>query len=199
MKRFLRFIDPFIAGGFVGSLFAGLITPHQLKLIVSALDVRVLTLGSLAASVFPLMTGLAFERRRLVRRMYAALPVVMGAEVALTAASILFQSLNLSLYYIASMLIFGVVTSTVMYLLQIMKQRRYRRQRAAFDRRYTMADASGYLAGSLLALGNWPALENIRVLLALGLLQTVLVYLLYLRCYRRRKGGVVDTRSGTPS
>ncbi len=143
MNRIIRSIDPYIFGGFVGSLFAGLITPYHIKLIASALDVRVITLGSLAGSLFPFLTGLAFENRRLVRRMYAQLPLIMTAEVALTAAAVLLYALDLSLYYLASMIVFGTFTSAVMYLLQILKQRRYRRGRAAFDRRYAMADAGG--------------------------------------------------------
>jgi Kef-type K+ transport system membrane component KefB len=184
MKRIIRSIDPFILGGFVGSLFAGLITPYHIKLVASALDVRVITLGSLAGSLFPFLTGLAFENQRLVRRWYAQLPLIMTAEVGLTAAAILLYALDLSLYYLASMIVFGTFTSAVMYLLQILKQRRYRRGRAAFDRRYAMADAAGYLAGSLVALANLPPFSDLRVLLALSLGQTAVVYLIYLRCYR---------------
>jgi len=183
MNRTIRSIDPYIFGGFVGSLFAGLITPYHIKLIASALDVRVITLGSLAGSLFPFLTGLAFENRRLARRWYARLPLIMTAEVGLSAATILLFILDLSLYYLASMIVFGTFTSAVMYLLQILKQRRYRRGRASFDRRYAMADAAGYLAGSLVALTDWRAFSDLRVLLALSLGQTAVVYLIYLRCY----------------
>jgi Kef-type K+ transport system membrane component KefB len=183
MNRTIRSIDPYILGGFVGSLFAGLISPYHIKLIASALDVRVITLGSLAGSLFPFLIGLAFENRRLARRLYAQLPLIMTAEVGLTAAAILLYALDLSLYYLASMLVFGTFTSAVMYLLQVLKQRRYRRGRAAFDRRYAMADAAGYLAGSLLALADLPLLNDLRALLALSLGQTAVVYLVYLRCY----------------
>jgi hypothetical protein len=209
MKRFIRSIDPFILGGFAGSLIAGLITPYHIKLIASALDVRIITLGSLAGSLFPFLTGLAFENRGLVRRLYARLPLIMTVEIGLTAAAILMFFLDLSYYYITSMIVFGTFTTTVMYLLQILKQRRYRRGRAAFDRRYHMADAAGYLAGSLLALAEWPLLADLRVLLALSLVQTAVVNLLYLRCYpawRRAtvkrsvvKRGVVDKRVTVPS
>ena len=169
MKRFIRSIDPYIFGGFVGSLFAGLITPYHIKLIASALDVRVIVLGSLAGSLFPFVTGLALENRRLARRLYAQLPLIMTAEVGLTAAAVMLYFLDLSIYYVASMIVFGTFTSAVMYLLQILKQRRYRRGRAAFDRRYAMADAAGYLTGSLLALTDWRPLGDLRVLLALSL------------------------------
>ena len=81
-----------------------------------------------------------------------------------------------------------------MYLLQILKQRRYRQGRAAFDRRYAMADAAGYLAGSLLALTDWRPLGDLRVLLALSLAQTAVVYLFYLRCWRAHRRGIVDKR-----
>jgi len=184
MNRIIRSIDPYIFGGFVGSLFAGLISPYHIKLIASALDVRVITLGSLAGSLFPFLTGLVFENRRLAWRFYAQLPLIMTAEVGLTAAAITLYVLDLSLYYVASMIVFGTFTSAVMYLLQILKQRRYRRGRAAFDRRYAMADAAGYLAGSLLALTDLPLFSDLRVLLALSLGQTAVVYLIYLRCYR---------------
>jgi hypothetical protein len=194
MKRFIASIDPFIFGGFVGSLFAGLITPYHIKLIASALEVRVITLGSLAGSLFPFLTGLALEDRRLARRLYTQLPLIMTAEVALTAAAILLYALDLSLYYLASMLVFGTLTSAVMYLLQILKQRRYRRGRAAFDRRYAMADAAGYLAGGLVALVDLKPLSDLRVLLALGLGQTAVVYLIYLRCFSHRRGGRAAAR-----
>lgn len=194
MKRFIRSIDPYIFGGFVGSLFAGLITPYHIKLIASALDVRVIVLGSLAGSLFPFVTGLALENRRLARRLYAQLPLIMTAEVGLTAAAVLLYFLDLSIYYVASMIVFGTFTSAVMYLLQILKQRRYRRGRAAFDRRYAMADAAGYLAGSLLALTDWRPLGDLRVLLALSLAQTAIVYLIYLRCWRAHRRGIVDKR-----
>ena len=184
MKRYIRSIDPYILGGFVGSLFAGLVTPYYVKLVASALDVRVITLGSLAGSLFPFLTGLAFEKRRLTQKFYAQLPLIMGVELLLSMAAVLLYFLDLSYYYVASMIVFGTFTSAVTYLLQIMKQRRYRRGRAAFDRRCAMADAAGYLAGSLLALADWRLLSDTKVLLALGLAQTSVVYLLYLRCYR---------------
>ena len=187
MKRFIRSIDPFIVGGWIGSFFTGVITPHQIKLILSNLDVRVITIGSLIGSLFPLLTGLALENRRLVRRLYAHLPLLMLAEVLLVLASLGFYALSRSYYYIFSMAVFGLFSSTVMYLLQILKQRRYRRKRASFDRRYAMADACGYLAGSLLVLAGWRPVQDVKVLLALGLLQTLLVYLLYLRCYRAQR------------
>jgi hypothetical protein len=144
-----------------------------------------------------------FENRRLVRRLYVQLPLIMSVEVGLTAAAILLYALDLSLYYLASMLVFGTFTSAVMYLLQVLKQRRYRRGRAAFDRRYAMADAAGYLAGSLLALADLPAMNDLRVLLALSLGQTAVVYLIYLRCYlpgrrpARRKAARAASRSDT--
>jgi Kef-type K+ transport system membrane component KefB len=184
MKSWIRSIDPYILGGFVGSLLAGLITPYHVKLIVSVLDVRVITLGSLAGSLFPFLTGLAFENRRLARKLYEQLPLIMSAEVLLTMAAILLYFLDLSYYYVASMIVFGTFSSAVIYLLQILKQRRYRRGRAAFDRRYAMADAAGYLAGSLLALADLQMFSDLRVLLALGLTQTTVVNLLYLRCCR---------------
>jgi hypothetical protein len=199
MKRYIRSIDPFILGGLFGSLIAGLVTPYHIKLIASALDVRVITLGSLAGSLFPFLTGLAFENRRLARRLYKRLPLIMIVEIGLTTASILMFFLDLSYYYISSMIVFGTFTSAVIYLLQILKQKRYRRGRAAFDRRYHMADAAGYLAGSLLALADWRLLADLRVLLALGLVQTAVVNLLYLRCFpawtqAAAKRGVVDKR-----
>lgn len=187
MKRIFRSIDLFILGGWIGSLFAGIITPNYIKLIVSALDVKIISIGSLIASLFPFLTGLFFENRRLVRKLYALLPLVMLAELALNIASIFLYSLNSAVYYLASMMVFGLFSSTVMYLLQILKQRRYRRKRASFDRRYAMADASGYLVGSLLVFTDWSLIRNVHVLLGLGLLQTALVYLLFLYCYRRQK------------
>jgi len=210
MKRYIRSIDPFILGGFAGSLFAGVITPYHIKLIASALDVRVITLGSLAGALFPFLTGLAFENRRLVRRLYAQLPLIMTVEVGLTAGAILMFFLGLSYYYIASMVVFGTFTSAVMYLLQILKQRRYRRGRAVFDRRFAMADAAGFLAGSLLALADWRLLSDLRLLLALSLAQVGVVNLLYLRCYpaawrrtsARRgapRGRLVDKQAVVPS
>jgi len=209
MKRPTKTIDAFILGGGISSFFSGLITPNYTKLILSNLDLKVLSAGSLIAALLPLITGLFFENKRLVKRLYGLLPLVMLTEVLLTVASIFLSSLDLALYYVTAMAVFGLFSSTVMYLLQVLKQKRYAGKRAAFDRRYAMADAGGYLAGSLLVFANLIPLEGVYPLLVLGFLQTLIVYLLFLACYRKprrvvgrrapvrsRPGGSVPARGG---
>jgi hypothetical protein len=63
-----------------------------------------------------------------------------------------------------------------------------------------MADACGYLAGSLLVLTDWRAIRSVQVHLALGLLQTIVVYLLYMRYYcSQRRSLRFAARSWPPS
>jgi hypothetical protein len=187
MKRFFKAFDTFIIGGCFSSLCAGIIYPHYIKLIVATLDVQVIAIGSFIASLFPLVSGLFFENPNLYRKLYTLLPLVMYMEIGFTALSIFVSSLNMVAYYVMAMVILGLFTSTVMYLLQGVKEKCYRKNRSVFERRYAMADSFGYLMGSILVFCKLVAIERVYMVLFLGLLQTITVYLLFLYSFRRVK------------
>ena len=187
MKRFFRSLDAFIIGGFTGSLFSGIINPSYIKLIVVHLDMQVIAVGSFCASFFPLLTGLFLENPKFYRKLYSLLPAVMSLEIGFTVLSILFTSLNMAIYYVAAMIVLGLFTSTVMYLLQGLKDKRYGQVRAAFERRYAMADALGYLVGSAVVFFKLFWIERVYAVLLLGLMQTIVIYLLFLYSYARQE------------
>lgn len=189
MKRLRNVCDLLILGGFISSLFTGLLYPHYIKLVLSSLDLKVLSLGYFFASGFPFLTGMFLESRRLYRKLYALLPAVMIVEIAVTAAAIFLSTLDLSAYYLAAMVVFGLFSTTVTFLLQRLKEKRYARTRAAFERRYSMADALGYLLGSLLVFWELLPINRVHTVLILGLLQTTFVYILTMLSYRKVEGG----------
>jgi hypothetical protein len=185
MKRFLKSLDALIIGGWVSSLFTGITYPNYLKLIVSNLDVQVIAVGSFLASFFPLVSGMFFEKPNFYKKLYSLLPLVMYFEIGFTIFSIFVSSMNMVAYYVMTMVILGLFTSTVMYLLQGVKEKKYARNRATFERRYAMADSFGYLVGSMLVFCNVIKIERVFIVLFLGLLQTVIVYLLFLCSYNQ--------------
>jgi hypothetical protein len=185
MKRFLKSLDAFIIGGWVSSLFTGITYPNYLKLIVSNLDVQVIAVGSFLASFFPLVSGMFFEKPDFYKKLYSLLPVVMYVEIGFTILSIFVSSMNMVAYYVMAMVILGLFTSTVMYLLQGVKEKKYAKNRATFERRYAMADSFGYLIGSMLVFCNVIKIEQVFIVLFLGLLQTIIVYLLFLCSYNQ--------------
>jgi hypothetical protein len=187
MRRRSKPFDALIIGGCISSLFTGIVNPSYIKLIVSNLDVKMISLGSLIAAGLPFLTGMLLENQRLFRRLYALLPGVMLVEVVLTVLSVAVFSLNAAAYYLTAMVVFGLFSSTVMHLLQELKQRRYRRNRATFERRCTMADALGYLMGSLLIFLDVLVIESVQAILVLGFVQTASVYLFYLVAYRPKR------------
>ena len=185
MKRFIKSLDAFIIGGWVSSLFTGITYPNYLKLIVSKLDVQVIAVGSFLASFFPLVSGMFFEKPNFYKKLYSLLPLVMYVEIGFTMLSIFVSSMNMVAYYVMTMVILGLFTSTVMYLLQGVKEKKYAGRRATFERRYAMADSFGYLVGSMLVFCSILRIERVFIVLLLGLLQTVIVYLLFLCSYNR--------------
>ena len=56
----------------------------------------------------------------------------MAVEVALTILSAAVFAVGAAVYYLAAMIVFGLFSSTVMHLLQELKQRRCRRGRASW-------------------------------------------------------------------
>ena len=194
-------LDALIVGGGLSSLFTGVINPSYIKLILSDLDVRVISLGSLISAGLPFLTGMLLENRRVHARLYALLPTVMAVEAALTLFSVFIFAVDAAIWYLSAMILFGLFSSTVMHLLQELKQRRYRRGRAIFERRAAMADALGCMVGSALVFSDALVITDVWAVLLLGFLQTALVYLLYLQAYRRRapKPSVRRAGGGAPA
>ncbi len=185
MKRHKIFGDPFILGGFVASFFTGFLYPAYVTLILARLDARVIALGSILSGGFPVVIGLALENRRLHDWLYALLPAIMVSEVAIGFVSVFVARADLDAYYIVTMLVLGVFTSAVMYLLQSVKERRYRRSRAAFDRRYATADALGFLAGSGVSMAGVLRIDDPLIVASLFALQTAAVYAMLLAARRK--------------
>lgn len=184
MKTKVVRVDVFVLSGFIASLFNGFLNPLYVSMILARLDPRILALGSFMASGFPVIVGAVLGNRGVFRRLSAALPAVMLAELALAGAAVLLAVVDLSAYYLASMLILGVFSSSVIYLLQKVKEARYRSARAAFDRRAEMADGLGLLAGSALSVACVTLLQTPVAVAALGALQTAVVYGLFLLLHR---------------
>jgi len=185
MKKNRHPLDAFVLSGFVASLFSGFLNPLYVSLILSRLDGTVIVVGSFMASAFPVLVGLALGRPAVFGKLYAALPLVMLAELVAALASAALAVVDLRAYFLVSMFVFGAFSSSVVYLLQKIKEVRYRRNRAAFDRRCDMADAAGLLAGSVLAFVGVSVLRDARTVAAAGAVQTAVVYGLFLLIFRR--------------
>jgi hypothetical protein len=185
MKKLKVFLDVFVLSGFVSSFFYGFLNPLYISVILVHLDPRVIAVGSFMSSGFPVFIGAVLGNPRLFKRMYAVLPWVMVIELVTGCAAALVASFDLAVYYLASMVIMGVFSTSVVYLLQKIKEKRYRTSRASFDRRYGMADALGSGAGSVLSIAAVSLLRNPFAVAVAGALQTAVVYGLFLIMYRR--------------
>jgi hypothetical protein len=185
MKKTIAFLDVFVMSGFVTGFFYGFLNPLYISMILSHLDGRIIALGSFMSSAFPVMIGAALGNRKLFARLYAVLPFIMLAELAAAVGSVLVAAVDLMAYYLISMFILGVFSSSVVYLLQKIKEVRYRRGRASFDRRCEMADGFGLLTGSALSIAGFSLLRDPLLVAALGSLQTLVVYGLFLLMYRK--------------
>jgi len=185
MKKRIAVLDAFVLSGFVASFFSGFINPLYIGLILSRLDGRVIALGSLMSSAFPVLVGALLGNRRVFERLYAVLPAVMLVELVAAVTSAFVVVLDLRAYYLASMFILGVFSSSVVYLLQRLKEVRYRRHRAAFDRRCEMADAFGLLSGSLVSMVGFSLFRDALAVAVLGAAQTAVVYGLFILLYRK--------------
>jgi hypothetical protein len=185
MKKRIAMLDAFVLSGFVAGFFSGFINPLYVSLILSKLDGRIIALGSLMSSAFPVLVGALLGNRRVFGRLYAALPVIMLVELVAASASALVAALDLRAYYLTSMFVLGVFSSSVVYLLQRLKEIRYRGHRAAFDRRCDMADAFGLLSGSIASMASFSFLQGALAVAVLGSAQTAVVYGLFIFLYRK--------------
>jgi len=185
MKKQGRLLDAFVVSGFVASFFSGFLNPLYISLILSRLDATVIAAGSFMASGFPVLVGLALGNRAVFQRLYSALPAVMAVELAAALGAAILAAVDLRAYYLVSMFVLGAFSSSVVYLLQKIKEERYRRHRASFDRRCDMADGAGLLAGSGLAVVGISLFRDPLVVAALGAAQTASVYGLFLLLYRK--------------
>jgi hypothetical protein len=104
----------------------------------------------------------------------------MIAELVIACGAAALAIVDVQAYYLVTMLVLGVFSSTVIYLLQKLKEERYSRRRAAFDRRVEMADGLGFVAGSALAVAGVSVFRSPAAVAALGALQTAVVYGLFL-------------------
>jgi len=139
--------------------------------------------------------GALLGNRRIFNRLYAALPLVMLAELVVTLGSAAVAMVDVRSYYLVSILVFGTFSTSVVYLLQKIKEVRYSRNRASFDRSCDMASACGLLAGSGLSFAVTPLLRDPFMVAALSVVQTAVVYGLFLLLYRRvpaRRSGRAD-------
>ncbi len=194
------YLDAFVVSGFVASFFNGFLNPLYISVILARLDPRVIAAGSFMASGFPVLIGAVLGNRAIFGRLYRALPVVMAAELALAAAAAALAAVDVQAYYLATMLLLGVFSSAVIYLLQKLKEERYRRRRAAFDRRVEMADGLGFVAGSALSVAGVSIFRDAVSVAALGALQTAAVYGLFLLLRRSMlpRGRSVDDEEPHP-
>jgi len=178
-------LDLFVVSGFIAGFFYGFLNPLYISVILSRLDGRVIALGSFMSSAFPVLIGLVLGNRKIFGRLYALLPLVMLLDLVAALGAALVAAVDLMAYYLVSMFVLGVFSSSVVYLLQRIKEVRYRSDRASFDRRCEMADALGLLAGSVLSVGGFSLVRDPLSVAVLGSLQTVVVSLLFILLYRR--------------
>jgi hypothetical protein len=174
-----------LAGGFIANAFMGYLNPVYVTQILASMDTRVIAVGSVLAAAFPVLMGALMEYRPAFERLYALLPAVMGAELVLTAAIAVLVPVSLTGYYLASMLVFGVFTSSVLYLLQRFKELKIRRNRAIFDRRLGVADGLGYLVGSGLSFATARVEPGPMAIALIGCAQTAVVYGLLVIVFRK--------------
>jgi hypothetical protein len=185
MEKKRALLDVFVLSGFVTSFFYGFLNPLYVSLILSRLDGRIIAFGSFMSSAFPVLIGAILGNRKVFERLYSVLPLVMLVELVAAVAAALVAAVDLMAYYLTTMFILGVFSSSVVYLLQKIKEVRYRRNRAAFDRRCEMSDACGLLSGSALSIVGFTLLRDPLTVAILGSLQTVIVYGLFLLLYRK--------------
>ncbi|GEM_PF-1486747 len=190
MKTLRRIADPFILAGFATNLFNGLLNPLYISEILGRLDPRVISLGSFVSSAFPVFLGFLLENGRLFGALFKILPTLMLVEIVLTALLFFTAARDIAMYYILGMFIFGIFSTSIMYLLQRVKDLRFKTQRAAWDRRAATADALGYLAGSLFITIHYIQVDSPAYIALASLIQTAVVYALFLASYldvRRKK------------
>jgi hypothetical protein len=184
MKKKKLPLDAFIIGGFITGFFYGFLNPLYVSVILARLDGRVIALGTFMSSAFPVLIGAVMGNKRVFQRLYRCLPYLMLAELSAAILSAVIAFTDVRAYYLASMFILGVFGSSVVYLLQKIKEERYRRSRAAFDRRCDMADAVGLVCGSALSIAGFTLFSRPEAVALLGAAQTLIIYGLFLLLYR---------------
>lgn len=203
MKWSLSPTAALLAGGFLASLFTGYINPIYITRVLATLDPRVIAAGSVIASAFPVLLGAVMESRRVFTRLYTLLPVVMALEMVFTLATVIIAPVSLAGYYLASMLVFGLFSNSVLYLVQRFKELKIRRGRAVFDRRLAVADGLGYLLGSALGLAGSTMEHSPALIAALGCAQTAVVYgllvVVYRKTPRKRRPARIESWEPPPS
>ena len=185
MKVRMKAAAAFVAGGFIASACSGYINPIYITRIVANLEPEIIAAGSVLASAFPVVVGLVLEYRPVLERLYRLLPLVMAAEVGVTVLTAIIAPVSLTGYYLASMLVFGIMTNSVLYLLQRLKELKIRKNRATFDRRVAIADGLGYLAGSALGMAGIRMDHSPTAIAIMSCVQTALVYGLFVLVYRK--------------
>ena len=202
MRRPITPVGALLAGGFIASAFTGYINPIYITRILASLDPRVIAAGSVIASAFPVLLGAVMEYRPVFDRLYALLPLVMAGELLLTAATVVLAPVSLAGYYLASMLVFGLLSNSVLYLLQRFKELKVRKNRAIFDRRLAVADGLGYLLGSGLSLAGATLEHSPTTIAILSCAQTAVVYgllvIVYRRTPRKRRAARVEPEEPHP-
>jgi hypothetical protein len=184
MKKKTWPFDAFLIGGFITGFFYGFLNPLYVSVILARLDGRIIALGTFMSSAFPVLIGAVMGNKRVFRRLYRCLPFLMLAELMAAIASAVIAFADVRAYYLVSMFILGVFGSSVVYLLQKIKEERYRRSRAAFDRRCDMADAIGLVCGSALSIAGFSVLSRPEAVALVGAAQTLIIYGLFLLLYR---------------
>ncbi|HEY9593062.1 MAG TPA: hypothetical protein VHE79_01200 [Spirochaetia bacterium] len=185
MKKNRFPLDAFVVSGFAASFFSGFVNPLYVGQILSHLDGRIIAIGSFMSSGFPVLIGMALGNRAVFQKLYAALPVVMVAGLVVEGASALLAAIDVRAYYLVLMFIGGTFSTSVIYLLQKIKEVRYRNNRASFDRRVDMADAAGLLVGSAASVAGYPLFHDPLSVAVLWAVQTATVYGLFLVLYRK--------------
>ncbi len=188
MRKSNTFLDLFVVSGFVSSFFYGFLNPLYVSVILARLDPRIIAVGSFMSSGFPVLIGAILGNRLIFKRLYAILPTLMVVELLAGCAVAFVAAFDIAVYYVVSMVLVGVFSTSVVYLLQKIKEKRYRAGRASFDRRYGMADALGSVAGSALSIVAVSFLQDPLRIAVAGALQNVAVYGLFLVLYRRVPG-----------
>jgi len=175
-ERNLRVIDPNIAGSLLDGFFLAVITPFTVTLILSQLTARTIAAATFAGCALPLFVGLLLEHKSWQENLYRILPWIMGFEILATAAAFWIYQFGVSSYYIYIMAVFGIVTTMIAYLIRVLKYRYYGEHYAQMERRNCMADALGYLIGSILVFAGVLVIRHIWMLLGFCVLHSICVY-----------------------
>ncbi|MFQ3620148.1 MAG: hypothetical protein SNJ78_04280 [Spirochaetales bacterium] len=183
MKALVHLKDPLLLGGFISNLFNGFLNPLYISAILGKVEPRWISVGSFVAGAFPAFLGILLENALVFNFLFRFLPLLMAGEIILTALLIYVSHGDVLILYLSGMFVFGIFSTSIVYLIQKVKEVRFKNNRASWDRRIASADALGYLLGSLMVVfaeveGNDPVLVSLATLL-----QTILVYTFFLRSY----------------